>query len=70
MLSLHDLDHRLPAVARQIHAIRRAAYKQEAELLAVAHFPPLERALEDVLNSSETFVGALQDNILVGVLST
>lgn len=70
MLSLHDLDHRLPTIARQIHAIRRAAYKQEAELLAVAHFPPLERSLEDVLNSCEAFVGASQDSELVGVVST
>lgn len=70
MLSLHDLDHRLPTIARQIHAIRRAAYKQEAELLGVAHFPPLERSLEDVLNSCEAFVGASQDSELVGVVST
>ena len=51
MLSLSSIDHRIYVVAQQIHAIRMAAYKQEAELLGLTRFPPLERKVDDILAS-------------------
>jgi len=69
MPSLSSIDHRIHAIAQQIHAIRMAAYKQEAELLGVTRFPPLERQVDDILTSSEEFIGAFEDGTLAGVLS-
>ena len=69
MPSLSSIDHRIHVVAQQIHAIRMAAYKQEAELLGLRRFPPLERRVDDILGSSEEFIGVFQDGTLAGVLS-
>jgi ribosomal protein S18 acetylase RimI-like enzyme len=69
MLLLSSIDHRTHVVALQVHAIRMAAYKQEAELLRVTHFPPLERKVTDILNSEEVFIGAFENQALAGVLS-
>ena len=66
---LSSIDHRVHVVAQQIHAVRMAAYEQEAKLLGLAHFPPLERGIDDILNSAEAFVGAFMDESLAGVLS-
>jgi ribosomal protein S18 acetylase RimI-like enzyme len=69
MLLLSTINHRVLAVAHQIHGVQMAAYRQEAELLGVGHFPPLERAVGDVLTSTEEFLGAFVDKTLAGVLS-
>jgi ribosomal protein S18 acetylase RimI-like enzyme len=69
MLLLSSIDHRTHVVAQQVHAVRMAAYKQEAELLRVARFPPLEKQIDDILNSSEEFLGAFENQTLAGVLS-
>ena len=69
MRSLSSIDHRIHVVAQQIHAIRMAAYAQEAELLAVTRFPPLERRVDDILTSAEEFIGAFEAKTLAGVLS-
>jgi ribosomal protein S18 acetylase RimI-like enzyme len=69
MLLLSSIDHRTHVVAQQVHAVRIAAYKQEAELLRVTRFPPLEQQVADILNSSEDFLGAFENQSLAGVLS-
>ncbi|WP_293935529.1 GNAT family N-acetyltransferase [Iodobacter sp.] len=57
------------AVAAQIHAVQMAAYSQEAELLGVKDFPPLQVTVVDIQESCENFYGAYQLNELVGVVS-
>jgi ribosomal protein S18 acetylase RimI-like enzyme len=69
MRVLSSVDHRNHTVAQQIHAIRMAAYRQEAELLGLDRFPPLERGVDDILSSEEEFVGAFEGESLAGVLS-
>jgi ribosomal protein S18 acetylase RimI-like enzyme len=69
MPSLSSIDHRIQVVAQQIHVVRMAAYKQEDELLGVTRFPPLERRVDDILSSSEEFIGAFEEGTLAGVLS-
>ena len=69
MISLSSIDHRIPVVAQQIHAIRMSAYTQEAKLLGVSRFPPLERRVDDILASTEEFIGAFDNKTLSGVLS-
>jgi ribosomal protein S18 acetylase RimI-like enzyme len=63
------LDHRDLAVATAIHAVQRLAYAQEAALLGVKDFPPLERTPADIQASGETYLGALLSNEIVGSVS-
>lgn len=69
VLSITVLDHRSREVALRIHAIQMAAYRLEAVLLGVRHFPPLERSVEDVQSSSDRFWGAKGGGELLGVIS-
>jgi ribosomal protein S18 acetylase RimI-like enzyme len=62
------LAHRSPEEAQRIHAIQMAAYRLEADLLGVKHFPPLERSVEDIQGSTEEFWGAREGEELVGVM--
>lgn len=62
------LDHRIPATAAAILEIQHAAYALEARLLGAIRFPPLERTVKDILQSSETFLGAKVGDELAGVL--
>ena len=69
MIVIKQLYNRDAAVARQIHAVQMLAYTQEALLLGVSDFPPLRSQAEDVRSSSECFIGAFQEEVLVGVLA-
>jgi ribosomal protein S18 acetylase RimI-like enzyme len=62
------LDHRSRELAQRIHAIQIAAYRLEADLLGVKHFPPLERSIEDVQGSPDEFWGAREGEELLGVI--
>ena len=69
MVCIIPLEHRDQAMAGEIHELQTLAYQQEARLLNVSVFPPLERKVEDVMASDEYFLGAIQEETLVGVLS-
>ena len=66
--SIALLDHHSREMAQRIHAIQIAAYRLEADLLSVKHFPPLERSVEDVQGSAEEFWGAREGEELLGVI--
>ena len=68
-LRIQRLDPRDQMVAEGIHGVQIAAYEQEARLLGVRHFPPLERTVEDVQAASQRFFGAIDDGSIVGVVS-
>ena len=57
------------AVAAKIHAVQMAAYEQEARLLEVNHFPPLDATVDQVRSSQELFFGALLGRRLVGLVA-
>lgn len=63
------LDHRNREIAEGILAVQLAAYRQEAMLIRVERFPPLDRNVFDILESNERFLGARVDGVVVGVLS-
>ena len=63
------LDHRDPLVAQQIHAVLTLAHAQEAELLEIKHFRPLERTASDIQSGSDYHLGAFVCQQLVGSLS-
>lgn len=53
------LDHRNPATARRIHAVLMRAHAQEAALLQVRHFAPLDRSVQDVQRDGDCYLGAV-----------
>lgn len=69
MPSLRVVDHRTRNMARQLHAVQMLAYAQEAALLGVDRFPPLEQTVEDLTGSTDEFVGAFVDDVLVGAVA-
>ena len=69
IIRIQPLDPRDRTVAEGIHRVQIAAYEQEAKLLGVRHFPPLERTVEDVQAVSQRFFGAVADGSIVGVVS-
>jgi ribosomal protein S18 acetylase RimI-like enzyme len=66
---LRFINHRVHPIAQQIHDVQIAAYTQEAGLIGVTRFPPLERTVADLLQAQEEFLGAFDDERLVGALS-
>jgi len=68
-LRIQQLDPRDRTIAEDIHGVQIAAYEQEAKLLGVRRFPPLERTVEDVQVASQRFFGAIDDGSIVGVVS-
>jgi len=69
VVRVEPLNHQDPSVAARIHAVLMLAYAQEARLLQVKTFAPLDRTPEDIQTSTEYFLGALLDEALIGVLS-
>ncbi len=57
-LRIEQVAHRSFEVARQLHAVQMRAYALEASLLGAVYFPPLERTVDDLRNSTETFLAA------------
>ena len=52
----------------QIRSVFLLSYAVEAELLGANDFPPLKRALESYLKSSNDFYGYFENNELAGVI--
>lgn len=69
MFRIEPLDHRDLAVAQRIHAVLLLAHAQEASLLQVRDFVPMERGAGDIQASNEYFIGALRGEELLGALS-
>ncbi|MDQ2779266.1 MAG: GNAT family N-acetyltransferase [Pseudomonadota bacterium] len=68
-LSVEPLDHRDPQVAARIHAVWLPAYEQEAALIGLAVFPPLQRSAHDIQRSGDFHIGALRAGTLEGVIA-
>lgn len=57
-----------PDVSEAIHEIMQESYKQEARLLGLEHFPPLDRTANDIAKDKSIYYGAFLDECLAGVL--
>ena len=57
------------SVAAQIHAVAQAAYKLEAERIGCAEFPPLRESLDELCQSSDSFLVFQQAGSIIGALS-
>ena len=69
MLEVKPVDQHDPEMAERIHVVQMAAYAQEARLVGVRHFPPLERTVHDIQVSEEEYFAAFEGDMLVGVVS-
>lgn len=69
VFTVAPIAHRQRHVAIRIHEVMALAYSQEAGLLGVSNFPPLERSIEYFQSSEDFFLGASLEAELVGVLS-
>jgi ribosomal protein S18 acetylase RimI-like enzyme len=67
-VSIEALDHRNPALAEAIHKVWSLAYAQEAALMGVQHFAPLQRSVQDIQGSAGFYLGAFVAGELMGVL--
>ncbi len=68
-VEIGNLNHRQAAIAAAIHEVQMAAYSQEAALLGVEHFPPLDQTPEGIRSLRERFIGAWLEDALVGAIS-
>ena len=57
------------SVAIQIHAMMQAAYTLEAERIGCAEFPPLRESVEELRQSSDSFLVFQQSGRIIGGLS-
>lgn len=65
---IQTLDHKDQQVAQSIRSVFQASYAIEAKLLNATDFPPLKRALEEYLESRNTFYGYYLAEDLAGVV--
>ncbi len=66
LVRIVPIENREHGVAERIHAVQRLAYEQEAALLQVRYFPPLELTPGDIRSSNERFFGAFIGAELLG----
>jgi ribosomal protein S18 acetylase RimI-like enzyme len=67
-LVVKEIDCREPGVAEQVHAVRQAAYAQEAEILDVQDFPPLRVGVEELRESTNRHFGVRRAGRIVAAL--
>jgi ribosomal protein S18 acetylase RimI-like enzyme len=68
MIIICKLQHQDLAIAESIHRVQMLAYAQEARLIGVLSFPPLEQTATDIVHSRDNYHGAFVDQALVGAL--
>ncbi len=65
---IQKLDHKNKSIAKQIRAVFQVSYPVEAALLKAVNFPPLQRSLNDFLNSENDFFGYWKEQELAAVV--
>ena len=63
------INHRDPDAAKAIFLVLMLAYGQEARLLGVKNFPPLQQTAADIQARDEFFLGSFDGQKLLGVIS-
>jgi len=63
------LDLRDSDLAERLHAIHRAAYAQEAELLGARDFPPRDRTVEQLRSGDESWLGIYRGGTLAAAVA-
>lgn len=66
---IQELDHRSESTAKAIQRIQRPAYLVEAEMMGFQGIPQLKESTLEIRNSSEVFLGYLEEDRLLGFIS-
>lgn len=66
MPHIQRLDHRQPAVARQILALLGSAHEQESSRIGAE--PELQQSVEQIMGSAAIHIGAVEAEQLIGVV--
>jgi GNAT superfamily N-acetyltransferase len=69
MHRIETLAHADADVAHRIHEVWQLAYAQEARLLGLTHFAPLERSVAELQASAAVHLGVRRGRDIVGVLA-
>lgn len=67
--SIGALDLADPDTLARVHALQRAAYRVEADLIGHDGIPPLHETPEALRTCGETFLGAVVEGVLAGAVS-
>ena len=65
---IHSLDNKSVPVAEKLFSIWQESYIIEAKLLKVDDFPPLNRTVEDFVDTSTRFYGFVKDDVYNAVI--
>jgi len=65
---IHSLNNKSVSVAEKLFSIWQESYIIEAKLLKVNGFPPLNRTMQDFLNSSTHFYGFVKNDVYNAVI--
>jgi ribosomal protein S18 acetylase RimI-like enzyme len=68
-MRIEHVDHRRAGVAAAIHSVHMLAYAQEATLLQLDRFEPLETTVDEIARSEQRYIAAFDGHRLVGVTS-
>ena len=63
-----NLNNKSVAVAKKLFSIWQESYSIEAEILKVNNFPPLNRTVEDFVDSFTRFYGYVKDDVYNAVV--
>ncbi|GAF63545.1 putative acetyltransferase [Bacillus sp. TS-2] len=55
--------------AKEILTIQLLAYKIEAEIICFDGIPPLKETIDEIIYSDETYLGYIENGVLIGFLS-
>ena len=65
---IQKLDNKNRTISKKIRAVFQASYAIEAALLNAKDFPPLQRTLEEFLQSNTVFFGVLKNEEFAGII--
>ena len=65
---IEKLKNKEPRISEKIREIFQQSYKIEAEILEATDFPPLNRTLENFINSDTEFYAYIKNNKFAGVI--
>lgn len=62
------LEHSNEIITKQIFTVFQNSYKVEAQLIGVSDFPPLQRSVRDIANSTTDFYGFTENKCLAAII--
>ena len=67
---IKEINNKDIEISKKIYNIFQKSYKIEAKILNVSKFPPLERSIENIINSDTLFFGFFIKKKIVSIIET